>query len=91
MPVKYPKVAQFKTVDQFRARLAELGLAIPVDETILTAAAGSPLAQPLSFGEMRLGNRWCIHPMEGWEPTAMGARATRHCVVGGDLGKAGRS
>jgi 2,4-dienoyl-CoA reductase-like NADH-dependent reductase (Old Yellow Enzyme family) len=63
----YPKVAQLKTVAAFCARLAELGLSLPVDERILTAAAGSPLAASIELGGFRVGNRWCIHPMEGWD------------------------
>jgi 2,4-dienoyl-CoA reductase-like NADH-dependent reductase (Old Yellow Enzyme family) len=63
----YPKVAQLKSVDQLRTRLAALGLELPIDDEILTAAAGSPLAQPLSLARFTAGNRWCIHPMEGWD------------------------
>lgn len=63
----YPKLAQLKTPSALRARLAELGLELPVDETALTAAAGSPLAQPLEIAGFRVGNRWCIQPMEGWD------------------------
>lgn len=64
---EYPKVAQLKTVEALRARLAELGLELPVDDRILTAAEGSPLAQPFQFGPLKVGNRWCIQPMEGWD------------------------
>jgi 2,4-dienoyl-CoA reductase-like NADH-dependent reductase (Old Yellow Enzyme family) len=64
---RYPKVAQFKSVDGLRARLAELGCELPLDDAILTAAEGSPLAEPLAVGGHRVGNRWCIHPMEGWD------------------------
>jgi 2,4-dienoyl-CoA reductase-like NADH-dependent reductase (Old Yellow Enzyme family) len=63
----YPKIAQFKDLSAFRARLDELDLIIPNEETILTAAAGSPLATPFQLGNRRIGNRWCIHPMEGWD------------------------
>src|SRR5688572_18956539 len=69
----YPKVAQLKTVAAFRERLAGLGLELPVDEQIQTAAAGSPLAQPLRIGSRRAGNRWCIHPMEGWDANRDGS------------------
>lgn len=69
----YPKIAQLKTVEALRARLAELALELPLDEQVLTAAAGSPLAQPLDVGGFRLGNRWCIHPMEGWDANADGS------------------
>jgi len=63
----YPKVASFKTVAQLRHRLFELGLELPLDDAILTAEAGSPLAAPLMIGGVTVGNRWCIHPMEGWD------------------------
>lgn len=63
----YPKIAQLKSVSALKARLAELGLELPLDERILTAAEGSPLASPLSIGGFSVGNRWCIHPMEGWD------------------------
>jgi 2,4-dienoyl-CoA reductase-like NADH-dependent reductase (Old Yellow Enzyme family) len=70
---EYPKIAQLKTVAAFRARLAELGLELPVDDEILTAAQRSPLAQPISLGPLRVGNRWCIHPMEGWDANRDGS------------------
>jgi NADPH2 dehydrogenase len=63
----YPRVAQFRDANAFRTRLAALGVALPVDDHILSAADGSPLAQPLDVGEFKVGNRWCIHPMEGWD------------------------
>ena len=56
----YPKIAQLKDVAAFRDRLAELNLDLPVDDKILTAAEGSPLAQPLVIGGFTVGNRWCI-------------------------------
>ncbi|MGB6043333.1 MAG: NADH:flavin oxidoreductase [Pirellulales bacterium] len=64
---KYPSVAKLKSVDDFRDRLTVLGLDLPVDDAILSANDGSPLAQPLPIGNIRVGNRWCIHPMEGWD------------------------
>src|SRR4051812_32012421 len=69
----YPKVAQLKDVAALRARLAELNLDLPVDDKILTAAEGSPLAQPLVIGGFTVGNRWCIHPMEGWDANRDGS------------------
>ena len=63
----YPKIAQLKTVDALRNRLSELQLELPVDDQVLTAEAGSPLAAPLHLGPHRVGNRWVIHPMEGWD------------------------
>lgn len=62
----FPRVASFKTVERFRERLRELELPIDADETILPAPE-SPLAQSLKIGSVKVGNRWAIHPMEGWD------------------------
>ncbi|MBX3413946.1 MAG: NADH:flavin oxidoreductase [Pirellulales bacterium] len=81
---EYPKVAQLKSVAALRARLAELGQDLPIDESILRASEDSPLAQPLTIGTMHVGNRWCIHPMEGWDanldgtPSPLTLRRWRH-------------
>ncbi|MBN1491804.1 MAG: NADH:flavin oxidoreductase, partial [Phycisphaerae bacterium] len=69
----FVKIASLKSTDDFRARVAELGIELPVDETILTAEGGSPLAAPISVLGRQVGNRWCIHPMEGWDGTPAGA------------------
>jgi len=80
----YPKIAQLKTVAAFRARLAELGLELPVDERVLSADQGSPLAAPIQIGPLQVGNRWCIQPMEGWDanrdgsPSELTLRRWRH-------------
>ena len=68
----FPRVAQFKDTTSFRQRLAELGLELPVDDRALSAAEGTPLAEPIAAGNLRIGNRWCIHPMEGWDGTLDG-------------------
>ncbi len=73
MPESYLKVAQLKTVTAFRARLDELGINLPLDEEILTAEQASPLAQPLQVGNFSVGNRWVIHPMEGWDANEDGS------------------
>lgn len=67
----YPRVAALKTVDAFQARLAELGLPLACDDTILPAPE-SPLAAPLDVDGFRAGNRFVIHPMEGWDAEADG-------------------
>ena len=62
----YPKIASFKTADQFRALLEQLGLDLPLDE-IMESGPGSPLAQPIIAGGLRMRNRFCVLPMEGWD------------------------
>ena len=73
MSAAFPKVAQLKSVEELRARLQELGLDLPIDERVMSRFEESPLAQPLNVGGFQVGNRWCIHPMEGWDAQANGA------------------
>src|SRR4030095_12454060 len=69
----FPKIGHFKDVAAFRGRLKELGLDLPLDEQVRSASDDSPLAQPLDVGDgFVVGNRWCIHPMEGWDGTTDG-------------------
>jgi 2,4-dienoyl-CoA reductase-like NADH-dependent reductase (Old Yellow Enzyme family) len=67
----YRRIAQLRTLAQFRSHLHTLGIDIPVDEQ-LEAAPASPLAQPIRQHELRIGNRFCILPMEGWDGTEDG-------------------
>lgn len=69
----FPKVAQLKSIAALRGRLKELGVELPSDDRILTSKEGSPLAQPLRLGSLSVGNRWCIHPMEGWDANTDGS------------------
>ena len=72
MSSNYPRVAQLRTVADFQARLTELGVQLPCDPELLSKANGSPLASPLKLGQLTAGNRWCIHPMEGWDANGDG-------------------
>ena len=67
-----PRIARFRTVADLRSHCAAIGGPIPLDDEVLTAAKGSPLAEPIEIGGRRLGTRWCIHPMEGWDATGDG-------------------
>ena len=71
--MNYIKIARIKSVEEFRERLEELGLDVPCDDGMLTAEDGSPLAEPLQLGPLEAGNRWCIHPMEGWDANPDGS------------------
>ena len=68
----YPKLTKYRTANALTARWSELGWSIPCDEAVLSAADGSPLAVPIEICGQRVGNRWCIHPMEGWDGTTDG-------------------
>src|SRR5690606_35758010 len=68
-PLRFPRIPTLKSVADFRAHLTALGVSIPCDDAILTAEQ-SPLARPvghLTVNGRIIGNRWAIHPMEGWD------------------------
>jgi NADPH2 dehydrogenase len=67
----YPRVASFKTADAFRQHLGACGASIAFDEA-LDSPERSPLARPFELDGVRVGNRFCILPMEGWDGTADG-------------------
>src|SRR5881628_238437 len=69
--MSYPKVAAFKSPDSFRAHLRASGIPLEFDER-LAAPVESPLARPIDVDGVRVGNRFCILPMEGWDGTPDG-------------------
>jgi len=86
--MKFPKISNLKTFEQFNARLQELGIEIPVDE-ILESGEDSPLGQSLERDDGRIGNRFCTLPMEGWDgeldgkPTELTRRRWKNFGLGG--------
>jgi len=69
--VHHPRIARFRDAATLREHLAAIAAPVPLDDAPL-AAADSPLAVPLVLGDRTAGNRWCIHPMEGWDATPTG-------------------
>jgi len=59
-----------REVKRFRDYLAAHQISIPCDDTLL--GFDSPLAQELHNGDVHLGNRFVIQPMEGWDGTTDG-------------------
>jgi len=73
-PFKLVRIPSLRNVEEFRRHVAGLGLELPCDEAIVVGT-GSPLVQSLpsvSINGKLLGNRWAIHPMEGWDGTRSG-------------------
>ncbi len=71
---KLTRVASLKTVPDFRKQVAVLGLELPCEDSIVPGG-GSPLVQPVNqvlINGKRIGNRYAIHPMEGWDGTTTG-------------------
>jgi hypothetical protein len=67
----FPRVASFKTAAAFRERLRTLGVSLEFDD-VLDPPGASPLARPFALDGVRVGNRFCILPMEGWDGAADG-------------------
>ncbi|MGF1656569.1 MAG: NADH:flavin oxidoreductase [Verrucomicrobiales bacterium] len=68
---KLTRIPTLKTVEDFRKTVQELGLNLEaVDQ--LSSQPDSPLVQPLQWNDRTIGNRWAIHPMEGWDGTPSG-------------------
>jgi 2,4-dienoyl-CoA reductase-like NADH-dependent reductase (Old Yellow Enzyme family) len=73
-PIKLVRIPSLKTVEDFRRHVAALGIELPCDDAILTGGA-SPLSQSVegvTINGKRIGNRWAIQPMEGWDGTTTG-------------------
>jgi 2,4-dienoyl-CoA reductase-like NADH-dependent reductase (Old Yellow Enzyme family) len=67
----WPRIASFKTPEALRAHLRAHRIPLDLDDALLPAAA-SPLAQPIERDGVKVGNRFCILPMEGWDGTREG-------------------
>lgn len=60
-----------RSAAEFREALARAGVSIPCDVEVAPGDA-SPLARPVRVGDVSVGNRFAVHPMEGWDGTADG-------------------
>ncbi|HEY6292191.1 MAG TPA: NADH:flavin oxidoreductase [Terriglobia bacterium] len=88
----YPRIASFRDARAMAAHLERLGWSLPFDDAILTAGR-SPLAQPVDIpwavGRRRVGNRFAVQPMEGWDgepdgrPSDLTRRRWRRFGAGG--------
>lgn len=65
------RLGSIRDVGQFEEHLAALCLAIPCDRELLRGAE-SPLAQPIVREGIKIGNRFAVQPMEGWDGTSDG-------------------
>ena len=70
--LRWPRVASFKTPEAFRRHLAASSIGLDLDDE-LASPPSSPLARSFEIDGARIGNRFCILPMEGWDGTREGA------------------
>ena len=68
----YKLIAQLKDPDAFRDYISSLGINLPFDEEIQSGPK-APLGKPFTLKDgFVIGNRFCTHPMEGWDGTLDG-------------------
>jgi NADPH2 dehydrogenase len=65
------RLGSVKGVDRFQEHLDSLHLTIPCDPEIV-CGSDSPLRLPIRCGELKIGNRIAVQPMEGWDGTTDG-------------------
>jgi NADPH2 dehydrogenase len=81
-------IGSLRDTSAFKRHLEEHNIPIPCDEH-LSAGSQSPLAQSLDFDGIRIGNRFAIHPMEGWDGTADGRPTELTSRRWGNFGRSG--
>ena len=67
----FVRVASLRTPEAFRRHLDTVSASLPFDPVLLPPAS-SPLGRPLEAFGLRVGNRFCVLPMEGWDGTGDG-------------------
>ena len=67
----YPRIAQLRTPGWFSDRIRDLGITLDFDVEMDTGP-DAPLAGTFDLPDFRIGNRFCILPMEGWDGTTGG-------------------
>lgn len=63
---QFPRLGSVKDVAGFQKHMRSLALQIPCDPEVVSGPE-SPLLQPLVRGEIKIGNRIAVQPMEGWD------------------------
>ncbi|HWM19097.1 MAG TPA: NADH:flavin oxidoreductase [Ilumatobacteraceae bacterium] len=64
-------LAELTDAREFLAYLEHVGAELPFDADVAHGPS-SPLAGPVSFSGLTAGNRFCVHPLEGWDADVEG-------------------
>ncbi len=67
----FPRIAKLKTYEDFVGRINELQIEMPCDSAA-PEPANCHLSRSAEVDGMKIGNRFCILPMEGWDGTTDG-------------------
>ncbi len=63
--MKHTPPGRHRTVEEFRAHLRAVDSALDCD--LALEGRRGPLGWPVEFRGRRIKNRFCVHPMEGWD------------------------
>jgi 2,4-dienoyl-CoA reductase-like NADH-dependent reductase (Old Yellow Enzyme family) len=67
----YTHPGGLRDIESFQRYLTERQINIPCDNKLISGES-SPLAQPIAFSGIKVGNRIAAQPMEGWDGTPEG-------------------
>ncbi len=71
LPPKIVRIPSLKTIEAFGEHVRSLDLDLQF-EPQMSVGEASALTRPLAFKGRTIGNRWTVHPMEGWDGTTTG-------------------
>lgn len=71
MTTDIKRLTSIKSAAALRERMHELGIQFPIDDAIQKHEA-SAMSSSINIGGFNVGNRYAIHPMEGWDGTTDG-------------------
>lgn len=69
--MSYKRMAQNRTAEQFQVHLDSLGISLGFDSKV-QSGPDAPLSQPVQLKNFKVGNRFSVLPMEGWDGTSDG-------------------
>ena len=70
-PIKIVRIPSLKTIEAFGEHVKSLNLDLQF-EPKMSVGDASALTRPIQFKSRTIGNRWAVHPMEGWDGTTTG-------------------
>ena len=85
--MKYVPPGHHRSVGEFRRHLQSIHRDFDCDENLL--GGSGPLGKSLELHGRRIGNRFAIQPMEGWDGTADGLPSKHTLRRWGNFGRSG--
>lgn len=84
----YSPLSELTTPADFQSYLERSGIEIPFD-AVVEVGEGAPLASGVSAGDLEIGNRWAILPLEGWDSELDGRPTEKSIARWAAFGRSG--